>query len=186
MTSTGSRLRALGALAPPWLEPVLDRLHVDFDPSPSQAPAGRVAAATVLSVVGSLLADALIVKAGTSLLRTTPGYVHFQFGDYGKLTVVGVLIACAAWPVVTRITSVPRWLFLRMAVAVTLVLWLPDAWLLLLHQPVDDVAVLMVMHIAIAVVTYNLLVRVAPTGVRCPVRRQRARDPLSGRAVRVR
>jgi hypothetical protein len=55
--------------------------------------------------------------------------VHFQFSDYGKLTVIGVIIACAGWPVVTRVSSQPRWLFLRLA---------------------------------IAVVTYNLLVHVAP------------------------
>jgi hypothetical protein len=33
-----------------------------------------------------------------------------------------VVIACAAWPVVTRVSSQPRWLFLRLAVAVTVVL----------------------------------------------------------------
>jgi len=54
------------------------------------------------------------------------GFVHFQFSDYAKLTVVGVLIACAAWPIVARVSSAPRWLFLRLAVLVTLVLLLPD------------------------------------------------------------
>jgi hypothetical protein len=88
--------------------------------------------------------------------------VHFQFSDYGKLTVIGVLIASAAWPVTTRITSAPRWLFLRMAVLVTLALWLPDVYILHLGAPPRAVAVLMVMHLAIAVVTYTLLTRVAP------------------------
>ena len=40
------------------------------------------------------------------------------------------MIACLAWPVVTRISFAPRWLFLRMAVLVTLVLWLPDLYIL--------------------------------------------------------
>jgi hypothetical protein len=48
---------------------------------------------------------------------------------------------------------------------VTLVLWVPD--LLILHkgQP-HAVAVLMLMHLAIALITYNLLVHVAPVVAR--------------------
>jgi hypothetical protein len=69
-----------------------------------------------------------------------------------------------AWPIVTRITSAPRWMFVRMAILVTLVLWLPDLYILYRGQPGEAVAILMLMHVAIAVVTYNLLVRVAPAG----------------------
>ncbi len=88
--------------------------------------------------------------------------MHFRFSDYGKLTVIGVIIACVGWPIVTRVTSQPRWLFFRLAILVTLFLWLPDLYILYRGQPADAVAVLMVMHLAIAVVTYNLLVRLAP------------------------
>ena len=59
---------------------------------------------------------------------------------------IGVVIACLAWPVVTRISSAPRWLFFRLAVLVTLVLWLPDLYLEDLGQPGRAVAVLMVMR----------------------------------------
>ena len=81
--------------------------------------------ATAVSLAGSLGLDAALVAVGTRVFPSTKGYGHFQFSDYGKLTVIGVLVACVAWPVVTRITSDPRWVFLRMAVAVTLTLWLP-------------------------------------------------------------
>jgi hypothetical protein len=47
-------------------------------------------------------------------------------------------------------------------VLVTLVLWLPDLYILVKGQPPKAVAVLMVMHLAIALVTYNSLVRIAP------------------------
>jgi hypothetical protein len=77
---------------------------------------------------------------------------------------IGVVIACLAWPVVTRISSTPRWLFFRLAVLVTLVLWLPDLYLLDLGQPGRAVAVLMVMHLAIALVTYYGLVHIARVG----------------------
>ena len=120
---------------------------------------------------------ALLVTIGQAVFPSTSGYVHFQFSDYAKLTVIGVIIACVAWPIVTRITSAPRWLFFRMAVLVTLVLWLPDLYILYRGAPIEAVAVLMAMHVAIALVTYNLLVRVAPvrplSGVRTGPRHAR-------------
>jgi hypothetical protein len=118
--------------------------------------------AALASLVGSLAVDSLLVAVGTGLFPSTRGYVHFRFSDYGELTVIGVLAAGLAWPVTTRISSAPRWLFLRMAVVVTLVLWLPDLWILAQGQPPRAVAVLMAMHLAIAIVTYNMLVRLAP------------------------
>jgi len=66
-----------------------------------------------------------------------------------------------AWVDPIRISSAPRWLFFRLAVLVTLVLWLPDLYLLDLGQPGRAVAVLMVMHLAIALVTYDCLVHIA-------------------------
>jgi hypothetical protein len=61
-----------------------------------------------------------------------------------------------------------------LAVVVTLVLWLPDLYLIVRRQPGRAVAVLMVMHLVIAVVTYNLLVRVAPPGRGTPPRPEEA------------
>jgi hypothetical protein len=141
---------------------VLAWAKVDISPEHRQPPAGRVVLASVASIIGSLVADAVLVAIGEAIFPGTKGYVHFRFSDYGKLTVIGVVIACAAWPVVVRISSAPRWLFFRLAILVTLFLWLPDLYILHQGQPGDAVAVLMVMHLAIAVVTYNLLVRVAP------------------------
>src|SRR3984885_9128097 len=151
----------LASELPPVLARALDLVHVDLAPAHRQPTAGRMAIATAVSVAGSLGADAILVVIGERVFPSTSGYVHFQFSDYARLTILGVLIACAAWPIVTRISSAPRWLFFRMAIAVTLVLWLPDLWILHLGQPVQAVAVLMVMHLAIAGVTYNCLVHIA-------------------------
>ena len=136
--------------------------RLDFSPRHRQPSAGRLALAAIASIAGSLAADALLVVIGTAIFPGTRGFAHFQFPDYARLTVAGVLIACVGWPVVTRISWAPRWLFLRLAILVTLVLWLPDIWILHLGESADAVAVLMVMHLAIALVTYNLLVHVAP------------------------
>jgi hypothetical protein len=151
----------------------VDRLmqlaRLDWTP-PHRQPSGvRIVIATIVSLLVSLIADAAIVAVGTRVFPSTKGYVHFDFSDYGKLTVIGVLIACAAWPVVTRISSEPRWVFFRLAILVTLVLWLPDIYILHQGQSGKAVAVLMVMHLAVALVTYNALVRIAPE--RSPSRR---------------
>ncbi len=145
------------------LKKAMSFVHLDFAPNHQQPSAGRLALATVVSLGGSLLADALLVVIAQAIFPGIKGYPHFQFSDYGKLTVIGVIIACAAWPITTRITSAPRWMFVRMAVAVTLVLWLPDVYILVIqHQPAKAVAFLFMMHLAIAVITYNSLVHLAP------------------------
>jgi hypothetical protein len=150
------------ATPPGLVERTLAWARVDFRPSHRPPAWWRVALATVLSVGLSLAADAALVAIGTRLFPSTKGYVHFQFSDYARLTVIGVLIACAAWPVVTRLSSAPRWLFFRLAIAVTLVLFLPDLYIWHQGQSAQAVLVLMSMHVAIALVTYNLLVHVAP------------------------
>jgi hypothetical protein len=127
-----------------------------------------VAIATAASVLASLVADAVLVAIGTALFPSTRGYVHFRFSDYGKLTVIGVVVACLGWPVVTRVSSSPKWLYLRLAVVVTLVLWLPDLYIWAKGQPPKAVAVLMGMHLAIAVITYTCMTRLAKVGEREP------------------
>ncbi len=158
---------------PPGLERALKLVRVDFAPAHRQPSWGAVLAAMVLALGGSLGADALLVAICERAFPSTRGYWHFQFSDYAKLTIIGVIIACVAWPVVTRISSAPRWLFFRQAILVTLLLWLPDLYILYQGAPGRAVAVLMVMHVAIALVTYNCLVHVAavrPAGAHAAVR----------------
>ena len=155
------------------------RLRLDLAPAHRQPHTLRFVLASLCAIVGSLAADALLVVIGEAVFPATEGYVHFQFADYGKLTVIGVVIACIAWPVTTRISSDPRWLFLRMAVLVTLVLLLPDVYIWAQGQSAQAVAVLMVMHIAIGVVTYEALVRLAPTRAALPQHSRPQADTVS-------
>ena len=144
------------------LNKLASRARVDFSARHRQPSAGRVLLATIASIAGSLAADAILVGIGKAVFPGTKGFAHFQFSDYAKLTVIGVTIACVAWPIVTRISSAPRWLFFRLAILVTLVLLLPDLYILHMGEPAEGVFVLMAMHVAIGLVTYNLLVRLAP------------------------
>lgn len=139
----------------------------------------RVAIASVLAVSASLGADIALVHLGTSVFPSTIGFTHFRFSDYAKLTVLGVIPACLAWPAVARVASAPRWLFFRLAVAVTLALFLPDVWLLGEGEPIKAVVVLMSMHLSIALLTYNLLVHLAPARAARPGRDDWSMDELT-------
>ena len=137
-----------------------------------EQPSGkRLLVVTLLAALCSLGANALIVLLATHLKPDIKGYSHFRFADYGTLTGVGVLAAGIAWFIVLRVSSTPRWLLLRVAVLVTVVLWIPDVYLLAKHEPTAAVVTLMIMHGAVALVTYNLLVRVAA--------QSRSADPYS-------
>jgi hypothetical protein len=160
---------------------VLAWAKVDFSSEHRQPRASRVVLALLASITGSLAVDALLVALGEAIFPATKGYVHFRFSDYGKLTAIGVVIACVAWPIVTRVSSAPRSLFFRSASVVTLVLWLPDLYILAQGQPGEAVAVLMTMHLAIALVTYNLIVRLAPVrSPRIPAHHEPAVPQLRG------
>lgn len=136
--------------------------RIDFAPLHRQPLAPLLVFAAAVSIAGSIAIDVVAVHVGEHLYPATRHFSHFRPADYVTLTVIGVLVACAAWPLVARATSVPRWLFFRLAVAVTVLLWIPDGWLLLDGQDPHGVAVLMSMHLAIALFTYNVLVHVAP------------------------
>ena len=144
------------------IERLLGFAKIDFAPDHRQPALVRWIIGTIVAVVGSLVADRLIVAGATHLWPNTRHYSHFVFSDYAKLTIVGVLGACVGWPIITRISSAPTWLYSRLAVLVTLVLLLPDVYILVQGQPAKAVASLMVMHVAIAVVTYFSMVLIAP------------------------
>lgn len=151
----------------PLIDRTLSIARVDWAPSHREPSVVRLAVATVLAIIGSLAADAIVVAIGTHVFSGTAGYEHFRFNDYAKPTIIGVLVGAAGWPVLTHISSAPRWLYGWLTILISLGLFLPDAWLLLRGQPLKNVAVLMVMHVAVAVVIYCAMVFVAPVrGVR--------------------
>lgn len=150
------------------------------------APSGsRVAIVTSVAAVASVLANAALVWMAETLDASLESYSHFRLYDYGSLTVVGVACAGGAWFFVARHVASPRATFFRIALWVTVVLWLPDVWLLLKHEPTRAVIFLIIMHVIVALITYNLLVFVAPmvrrestsaTVVNAPVRLDESAD----------
>lgn len=126
----------------------------------------RVATVTTLSALASIVVNAALVWLATAFDPALRHYSHFRLSDYGTLTVVGVAAAGAAWFFATRYLATPRPTFFRVAIIATLVLWLPDVWLFVKHEPTRAVVFLVLMHAAVAVITYNFLVFGAPHGTR--------------------
>jgi hypothetical protein len=139
-----------------------DWARIDLPRGAAQPGPWRFVLATVVAVVGSLLACAVLVVIADALDPSLRGYGHFRFADYAKLTVIGVVISCVAWPVVTWFSSRARRVFLVLALLVTLGSLAPDVWILLQGQPAAGVLTLAVMHVALLVVTYPSLVLLAP------------------------
>jgi len=150
------------------LSRALARARVDWTPVPEPAPRARVIVVSLICLGAALGANAGLVTIATSWSPSLNGYSHFRFIDYGSLTALGEVGACAVWFVLARISSAPRWLFLRLAVVTTILLWVPDLWLIAKHEPVGAVATLMVMHLAMALLTYNILVRAAGAAATSP------------------
>jgi Family of unknown function (DUF6069) len=148
--------------APPLLDRTLAIARIDWTPAHRQPNPVLLLAGAVVAIIGALAADAILVEVGTHVFPATAGYEHFKFGDYAKLTIIGVVIGAAGWSVLTRISSSPRWLYGRLTILISLVLFLPDVWLLIHHQPPKAVVVLMSMHVAVAAVIYCAMVNIAP------------------------
>lgn len=135
---------------------------LDFPTGRQQPSLWRFVVAVIVAVGGSLIACAVLVAVGTAVFPMTIGYGHFVFADYSKLVIIGVLIACASWPLVTLISSRAARLFLILTIAVTIVSFAPDLWILHTGQVAEGVLVLAVMHVAVALVTLPALVFIAP------------------------
>ena len=152
----------LGGTAARPVDRLLGLVRFDARPRHRQPDAAALIFATVVAVAGSLVADWLLAKLAVAVFPSTNGYQHFQFSDYSKLTIIGILGAAVGWPIVTRFCSTPRWSYLRLAVLASVVLLLPDLWIWLQGEPGKAVLFLALMHIAVAVVSYNAIVRIAP------------------------
>ncbi|KHK96389.1 hypothetical protein LK09_15560 [Microbacterium mangrovi] len=163
MTSTGTAATARS--------PILTFFRIDLPGARCQPRAWRFLVATLVAVVGSVAACAVLAQVGMLAYPSTRGYDHFRFADYTKLTVIGVVIASLGWPLAAALSSRARRLYFWAAVAVTVVSFAPDGWILIHGQSPAGVFILAVMHVAVAVVTYWSLVLIAPQHDREPASR---------------
>ena len=134
-------------------------------PAPHTVPPAhrRVAAAGLAAAAVSLAADVVLVAVGRAVFTVPASFGKFAFGTYATLTVLGVAGGTAAWWAVTRLSSKPKWLLTRLAALITALFLIPDFLLLgTPGNPTGPVVVLMLMHLAIAAITYLALITIAP------------------------
>ena len=136
--------------------------RVDLRPSVAQPSLVRTGLGIVIGVLPSLAVNWLIVRTAITLFPDLATFPHYQLSDYGRLTVLGSLIACVGWPVLTRLSSSPAWIYGWVALLGTVVLWLPDLYIwAVLHEPGKAVLVLAVMHMAVVLVSCVSMVLIA-------------------------
>ena len=123
----------------------------------------RVVAAGLAAAAVSLAADLILATIGQAAFTVPAAFGKFSFATYALLTVLGVAGAATTWAAVTRLSSRPKWLLTRLAALVTALFLIPDFLLLgTWGNPAGPVAILMLMHLAIAVITYTALTELAP------------------------
>jgi hypothetical protein len=137
----------------------------------------RVAAAGLAAAAVSLAADVVLATVGQAAFTVPAAFGKFSFATHPLLAVLGIAGATATWAALTRLSSRPKWLLIRLAALVTALFLIPDFLLLgTPGNPTGPVVILMLMHLAIAVITYTALTKVAP--VRDGARDQRPRAEL--------
>jgi hypothetical protein len=120
-------------------------------------------AAGLAAVVVSLAAGLMLATIGQAAFTVPASFGKLAFATYALLTVLGVAGAAATWAAVARLSARPRWLLTRLAALVTALFLIPDFLLLgTPGNPAGPVAILMLMHLAIAVITYAALTELAP------------------------
>ena len=146
-----------------WLwHRLVSSLGLGIVPRSRQPGAARWILASILAIGLSLLACRGIALAAFGFDPLLAGYGHLQFGDYSRLVILGVAAACVAWRVVAAVSARARFAFLILAILVTVVGFAPDVWILHLGQPPAGVEALVAMHLALALITYPVLVLVSP------------------------
>lgn len=129
-------------------------------PAPDAAPPAhrRVAAAGLAAAAISLAAGAVLATIGQTAFTVPASFGKLAFGTYAVLTVLAVAGATATWCAVTRLSSRPKWLLTRLAALATALFLIPDFLLLgTPGNPTGPVVIVMLMHLALAVITYTAL-----------------------------
>ena len=119
----------------------------------------RIALATLAAAVVATVVDLAIQEAARHLFDVSSDFNPFQ-GTVAPYAIGGVILAGLAYAVVRRVAHDPRRTYLRLAVVVLALSWLPDVGLLVVNDPgatLPAVGSLMVMHAAAAAIAVGTL-----------------------------
>ena len=123
----------------------------------------RIVVATAIAALLATPLNLAIEAVTRQAFAVSPDFPPFQ-GSVVPYTAAGVILAGVVYAVVRRFARDPDRLYVRLAIAVLVISWIPDVALLFINEPgatVPAVASLMVMHTVAAVTVVTLLVRIA-------------------------
>ena len=123
----------------------------------------RIALATAIALILAVPLDLAIEAMARQAFAVSPEFEPFQ-GTVAPYTAGGVILAGATFALVRRFARDAGRTFVRVAFVALVLSWIPDAALLLIHDPgatVPAVASLMVMHAVTAVICVTLLVQLS-------------------------
>jgi Family of unknown function (DUF6069) len=123
----------------------------------------RIAFATAVALIIAIPADLAIEAFARQASEVSPDFPPFQ-GSVGPYTAAGIVLAGVVYAVLGRAVHDADRLYVRIAIVVLVLSWIPDVALLFINEPgatVPAVASLMVMHAVAAAIVVTLLVKVA-------------------------
>ncbi len=126
------------------------------------APRGtQIILGVLVAVIASVLVNAVVAWVVT-LVDPEGVPTGLTFSEYAPLTAVGVLGGAAGWATIRRFASRPRSVLRVLAPVVVGVSFVPDFVVLTAGASLINVAGLLIMHIAVAVIAILVLERVLP------------------------
>ena len=123
----------------------------------------RIALATAIALVLAVPLDLAIEAIVRQAFAVSPEFEPFQ-GTVAPYTAGAVILAGATFAVVRRFARDAGRTYVRLALLVLVLSWIPDVALLAIHDPgatVPAVASLMLMHAVTALICVTLLVRLS-------------------------
>lgn len=123
----------------------------------------RIVLATALALVIAIPLDLAIEAVARQAFAVSPDFEPFQ-GTVAPYTAGGVVLAGVAFAVLERFVRDAAHVYVRIAIVVLVLSWVPDIALLFINEPgatVPAVASLMVMHAVAAAIVVTSLVRIA-------------------------
>jgi hypothetical protein len=123
----------------------------------------RIVLATAIALVLAVPLDLAIEAFARQAFAVSPEFQPFQ-GTVAPYAAGGIILAGATFAVVRRFVRGASRVYVRVALVMLVLSWIPDAALLVIHDPgatVPAVGSLMVMHAVTAAITVTLLVRLS-------------------------
>jgi hypothetical protein len=123
----------------------------------------RIALATAIALIIAVPLDLAIEAFARQAFSVSPDFPPFQ-GSVAPYSAGGIILAGVVYAVLRRVVPDSDRVYVRIAIVVLVLSWIPDVALLFINEPgatVPAVASLMVMHAVAAAVVVTLLVRIA-------------------------